>query len=216
MVLGDVCGTPTEIEETVALLAANGAGLAPRLYNARAWSGPEEEMDVRYLLAARVRPERRAELLQALEEGRFGEGFSYGDLGEMLRAGRVDASGTIRWVEVCYCREYHGVALEEELPYFEEFLTDIIVADARNPRLCEGYPVCNDCDCTRKVRPKGEPLLDYLRRSAAEPEESTTPVGGRPTRWLGWRGQVTPEEERRNRPGRPAGDLGGVPGVGQP
>jgi hypothetical protein len=40
--------------------------------------------------------------------------------------------------------------MEEGLPYFEEFLTDIIVADARSPRLCKGYPTCNDCDRTRK------------------------------------------------------------------
>jgi hypothetical protein len=161
---------------------------------------------VRYLLAARVRPEKRDELLRALEEGRFGAGFPYGDLGETLCTGRVDASGVIRWVEVCYCREYYGVAMEEELPYFEEFLTDMSVADARSPALCEGYPACGDCDCTRKVRPKGEPLLEYLRRSVGALEPSAAPelapIPGRPTRWLGWRGQVTPEESRRNRAGR--------------
>jgi hypothetical protein len=156
---------------------------------------------LRYLLSARVKPEKRAELLQALEEGRFGAGFPYGDLGEMLCTGRVDASGTIRWVEVCYCREYYGVAMEEELPYFEEFLIDVTVADARNPRHCKGYPACNDCDCSRKVRPEGEVLPEYLRRSVAEPEARTDTVEGSQTRWLGWRGQVTPEEDRRNRAG---------------
>ena len=160
---------------------------------------------MRYLLSARVRPEKRAELYRALEEGRFGAGFPYGDLGEMLCTGRVDAAGTIRWVEVCYCREAYGVALEEELPYFEEYLTDIVVADARNPRLCEGYPVCNDCDCTRKVRPEGEPFPEYLRRVVAA-AATTDPAAGRPTRWLGWRGQVTPEEDRRNRAGQHGAD----------
>ena len=153
---------------------------------------------MRYLLGARVRPDRRADLLRALEAGTFGEGFPYGDLGEMLCTGRVDASGTIRWVEVCYCREYYGVAMHEELPYLEEYLTDIEVADARSPASCEGYPACNDCDCTSKVRFEGEPLLDHLRRTVAEGQAE--PDGeGRPTRWLGWRGQVSPEEERRNR-----------------
>jgi hypothetical protein len=160
---------------------------------------------VRYLLSARVRPERRAELLKALEEGRFGVGFPFGDLGEVLCTGRVDASGTIRWVEVCYCREYYGVALEEELPYLEDYLTDITVADARSPALCEGYPVCNDCDCTRKVRPEGEPLLEHLR-TTADPGAGAAPVTGRPTRWLGWRGTVMPEEAARNRAGVPGGD----------
>lgn len=154
---------------------------------------------MRYLLGARVRPGRRAELLRALEAGTFGAGFPYGDLGEMLCAGRVDASGTIRWVEVCYCREYYGVAMHEELPYLEGYLTDIEVADARSPAHCEGYPACNDCDCTNKVRFEGEPLLDHLRRVIDREERVEGRGRGHPTRWLGWRGQVGPEEERRNR-----------------
>jgi hypothetical protein len=161
---------------------------------------------LRYLLSARVWPEKRTELLRALEEGRFGAGFPFGDLGEVLCTGRVDGSGTIRWVEVCYCREYYGVAMEEELPYIEEYLTDITIADARSPAHCEGYPVCNDCDCTRKVRPKGEPLLNYLRRLASRHEAFTTSAEGLPTRWLGWRGQVAPEEARRNRGGHAGAD----------
>jgi hypothetical protein len=60
---------------------------------------------MRYLLGARVRPERRADLLRALAAGTFGRGFPYGDLDEVLCEGRVDATGTIRWVEVCYCCE---------------------------------------------------------------------------------------------------------------
>ena len=154
---------------------------------------------MRYLLSARVRPEKRAELLTAIDEGRFGDGFPYGDLGRVLGRGRVDDSGTIRWVEVCYCREFSGVAMDEEIGYFEEYLTDITIADARSPQSCEAYPACNDCDCTRKVRFLGEPFLDYLRRIAAEPDpagSSQPPV--RPTRWLGWRGQVTPAEAQRN------------------
>ena len=150
---------------------------------------------MRYLVSARVRPEKRAELLAALDQGRFSEGFPYGDLGSVLAEGRVDASGTIRWVEVCYCREYSGVAMEAEIPYFEEYLTDITIADARSPEFCEGYPVCNDCDCTRKVRFPGEAFLDYLRRIA---ESTVASHGARPTRWLGWRGEVTSEEQARN------------------
>ena len=159
---------------------------------------------MRYLLAARVRQDRHGDLLTALEAGTFGEGFPYGDLGEMLMTGRVDATGTIRWVEVCYCREYYGVAMHEELPYLEEYLTDIEVADARGPKDCKGYPECNDCPRTRKVRFEGEPLLDHLRRTAAEADP--TAGEGRPTRWLGRRGRIGPEEARRNRAG--VGDAG--------
>ena len=155
---------------------------------------------MRYLLGAKVRPEARANLLRALEDGSFGAGFPYGDLGETLRTGRVDESGVIRWVEVCYCREYSGVAMHEELPYLEEYLTDIEVADARSPRYCKGYPECNDCACTRKVRFEGEPLLDHLRRTADSPCNANSSIG-KSTRWQGWRGQVVPDEARRNREG---------------
>jgi hypothetical protein len=153
---------------------------------------------MRYLVSAKVRPERREELLKAINQGQFGEGFPYGDLGRVLCGGRVDEAGTVRWVEVCYCREFTGVAMREEIDYFEEFLTEIRIADARSPLYCEGYPACNDCDCTKKVRFRGEPFLDYLRRVVSEspPTDPVTP--GRPTRWLGWRGEVTSEEAERN------------------
>jgi hypothetical protein len=160
---------------------------------------------MRYILGAKVRPDRRADLLRALEDGTFGRGFPYGDLGEVLCEGRVDASGTIRWVEVCYCRESYGVAMEEELPYLEEYLTDIEVADALNPRHCKGYPECNDCNCTRKVRFVGEPLLDHLRRSIVEGDADGFGVEGRPTRWQGWRGVMSPKETRRNGAGTARG-----------
>jgi len=91
--------------------------------------------------------------------------------------------------------------MDEEIGYFVEYLTDITIADARSPRSCEGYPVCNDCDCTDKVRFPGEPFLAYLRRIAAESERDGSPVEQHPTRWLGWRGQVVPEEAARNRAG---------------
>ena len=88
--------------------------------------------------------------------------------------------------------------MHEEFPYLEEYLTDIEVADARSPRYCKGYPECNDCACTRKVRFEGEPLLDHVRRTDIEPCEA--PSGeDHPTRWLGWRGRVSPDEARRNR-----------------
>jgi hypothetical protein len=152
---------------------------------------------MRYLLRAKARRSARVDLLKALEDGSFGKGFPYGDLGVVLCTGRVDETGVIRWVEVCYCREYYGVAMHEELPYLEKFLTEIEVADARSPRYCKGYPECNDCDCTRKVRFDGEPLLDNLRRTIDLSCDSN-PGMEKPTRWLGWRGHIGPEEARRN------------------
>jgi len=155
---------------------------------------------MRYLLRAKVRPEAKTDLLRALEDGTFGDGFPYGDIGEVICAGRVDGTGVIRWVEVCYCREYFGAAMHEELPYLEEYLTDIEVADARSPRYCKGYPECNDCDCTLKIHCDGELLLDHLRRTTNSPCDSNPGVE-KPTRWLGWRGHIVPEEARRNQMG---------------
>jgi len=43
--------------------------------------------------------------------------------------------------------------------------------------------------------------MEYLQRPVGEPETGTSRVEVRPTRWLGWRGRVTPEEGRRNRAG---------------
>ena len=91
--------------------------------------------------------------------------------------------------------------MEAEIPYFEEYLTDITIADARSPEFCDGYPVCNDCDCTRKVRFPGEAFLGYLRRIAETTETPTTSQSGCPTRWLGWRGAATTLEQARNQPG---------------
>src|SRR4029078_1889126 len=105
----------------------------------------------------------------------------------------------IRWIEVCYCREYYGVAMEEELPYLEEYLTEVEVADARSPKYCKGYPECHDCSCTRKVRFEGESLMDHLRSAVAESRDAGAVALVRPPRWLGGRGRVSPEEAERNR-----------------
>jgi len=152
---------------------------------------------MRYLISAKVRPGR---IRDAVESGRFGDGFPYGDLGETLRKGHVDERGTIRWVEVCYCREAYGVAMEEELPYFEEYLTDLTIVDATDPALCQGYPVCSTCDCTKRVRPKGTPFLHFFSRAIETDLESH--AAGKPTRWLGWKGTTTDEEARRNESNR--------------
>ena len=87
---------------------------------------------------------------------------------------------------------------EELSPTWRKYLDDIEVADARSPRYCKGYPECNDCACTRKVRFEGEPLMDFLRRVVAEGIDAGEAERGRPTRWLGWRGRLSPEEAERN------------------
>ncbi len=49
----------------------------------------------------------------------------------------------------------------------------------------------------RPVRFEGETLLDLLRRTSDSLGDVNL-SGGKPTRWLGWRGVVVPEQARRN------------------
>ena len=60
------------------------------------------------------------------------------------------------WIEVCYCREAFGPGNEliEELPYWKEFFKHIQIIFARDPKKCDGYPVCGNCDCTEKLEKK--------------------------------------------------------------
>jgi hypothetical protein len=148
---------------------------------------------MRYIVAARIIPGKEQALKAALDDGSFGPGFPFGDLGDNLRACRVDDDGVLRWTETCYCREYSSVALVMELEYFEPFLHAIEIADARDPRYCKGYPACNDCLCTKTIRHAGVPLDEYLQRFASA-NQSDAII---PTRWTGWRGKVQTEEEKQ-------------------
>src|SRR5438128_3989789 len=59
---------------------------------------------MRYLVTARVRPGKEAELLRAVESGSLGAGSVAGD--EYLRNmtdARLCGDGRVKWVEVCFC-----------------------------------------------------------------------------------------------------------------
>ena len=153
---------------------------------------------MRYAMKARIIPGKAAALKTALEDGSFSRGFPYGDLGEALKTSRVDEQGNARWVEVCYCREAYDVAMKEELPYLERFLHNIEVGDARDPRFCDGYPKCNDCNCTDSVEFPGISFNEYLDTRVLEeirnsPSDEAVPV---PTRFTGWQGKVQTEQEQ--------------------
>src|SRR5437899_12036208 len=127
---------------------------------------------MRYLVTARVKPGREAELLKAIEDGTLGAGSVAGD--EYLRnmeQARLCDNGSLRWVEVCFCAE----PLQEERPYWEEYFDFVRIQDAHARHRCRDLNgtepwACGDCDCTDKleVRMKswGEPFLEVLRRVA--------------------------------------------------
>jgi hypothetical protein len=131
----------------------------------------EERM--RYLVKARVKPGREADLLRAIEDGTLGAGSVAGD--EYLRnmqEARLCSAGDVRWVEVCFCE----VPLDEERPYWEEYFEFVKIQDAHGRQRCRDLNgtepwACGECDCTVKLEARmkgwGAPFLETLQGAAA-------------------------------------------------
>jgi len=124
---------------------------------------------MRYLVTARVKQGKEAELLRAIEDGSLGKGSVAGReyLRNMEKA-RVYDDGRIKWVEICFCKS----PLSEERPYWESFFELTRVQDALNRKSCRDLNGeepwgCMDCDHTDKLEMKlageGRPFLDVLR-----------------------------------------------------
>src|SRR5437763_14528463 len=121
---------------------------------------------MRYLVTARVKPGREADLLRAIDRGTLGSASVAGD--EYLRNmqdARLREDGAVRWVEVCFCQE----PLEEERPYWEEYFELVRVQDAHRRDRCRDLNgtepwACCECDCTKKLERhlanNGRPFLD--------------------------------------------------------
>lgn len=125
---------------------------------------------MRYLVTARVKPGKERALLDAIETGRLGRGSVAGN--EYLRNmtdARLCKDRGIKWVEVCFCNE----PLQEERPYWEEYLELVKVQDAHHRSKCRDLTgeepwACSNCDCTEKLEKhlagKGESFLKLLRQ----------------------------------------------------
>ena len=124
---------------------------------------------MRYLVKARVKPGQKTALLEAIENGRLGEGSIAGDeyLHNMEEA-RVCGDAIARWVEVCFC----DTPLEEERPYWEKYFELFAVKDAHSRRKCRDLNgtepwACSNCNCTERLeerlRTQGKPFLQMLR-----------------------------------------------------
>jgi hypothetical protein len=137
---------------------------------------------MRYLVTARVKPGREAELLKAIEDGTLGAGSVAGD--EYLRNmsdARLRGDGSLRWVEVCFCE----TPLAEERPYWEEYFELLRVQDAHGRHRCRDLNgsepwACCSCDCTDKLEARlagqGRPFLEVLRE-AARPHPDVATAG---------------------------------------
>src|SRR6202047_3479733 len=125
---------------------------------------------MRYLVRARVKPDREAELLQAIEDQTLGKGsVAEGEYLRNMQEARLCEDETARWVEVCYC----PTPLQEERPYWEQYFELTRVQDAHDRRRCRDSNgsepwACGGCDCTerleRRLEHLGKPFLESLRR----------------------------------------------------
>jgi hypothetical protein len=128
---------------------------------------------MRYLVRARVRPGREADLLRAIGNESLGQGsVAEGEYLRNMKDARLCADETARWVEICYC----PTPLLEERPYWEQYFELTRVQDAHDRRKCRDENgsepwACNGCDCTQKLEKKlentGESFLDSLRKAVS-------------------------------------------------
>jgi len=113
---------------------------------------------MRYLVRARLRPEKRKALLRAIENRTLGAGSVAG--GEYLRVmnnARLLANGDVKWVEVCYCEE----PLDEERSYWEGYFKILSITDAHNRDNCKDLSgeeprACGQCSCTARLEAQFE------------------------------------------------------------
>jgi hypothetical protein len=126
---------------------------------------------MRYLVSARVKPNREKALLKAIEDETLGAGSIAGDeyLRDVQQAGLLE-DGRVHWVEVCFC----PTPLQEERPYWEEYFELEKIKDAHDRRRCRDLNgeepwACSNCDCTKRLEEKlsrqGKGFLGALERS---------------------------------------------------
>lgn len=129
---------------------------------------------LRYLVTARVKPERASDLLRAIRTGKLGAGSVAGDeyLANMHTA-RLSDDGLVRWVEVCFCH----TPLDEERPYWEEYFELVRIQDAHARHRCRDLDgsepwACTDCICTAALEKRlarlGVPFLECLEEWVEE------------------------------------------------
>jgi hypothetical protein len=108
---------------------------------------------MRYLVTARVKRGREADLDRAIVDETLGRGSIAGDeyLRNMAEA-REYHDGRLKWVEVCYC----PTPLAEERDYWEEYFDLEKVQDAHARSRCRDLNgdepwACSSCDCTARL-----------------------------------------------------------------
>jgi hypothetical protein len=129
---------------------------------------------MRYLVTARVKAGKEADLLRAIEEGTLGAGsVAEGEYLRNMQAARLCEQGQIKWVEVCFC----DFPLAEERPYWESFFELVRVQNAHNRQRCRDLNrsepwACCGCDCTLRLESwlggHGRSFLEALRAALTQ------------------------------------------------
>jgi len=136
---------------------------------------------MRYLVRARLKANKKKDLLHAIENGSLGQGSVAG--GEYLRnmaQARQCGDGSVRWVEVCYC----PAPLLEERPYWEEYFHLTGVLDAHNRRKCSDWNgeepwACSTCDCSERLEAAMESWGERFMDTLCDDSMESVPTGKR-------------------------------------
>lgn len=108
---------------------------------------------MKYLIKAKPRPDKKADLLSAIHDETLGTGsVAFGEYVKNMHQARELDNGTVCWVEVCFCQQ----PLNEEMPYWEEYFTAIEIEEATAPEDCMDHNgadkrACFGCDCTKEL-----------------------------------------------------------------
>ena len=121
---------------------------------------------MRYLVRARLKPGREADLLDAIQQETLGQGsVAEGEYLRNMQEARLCADDTARWVEVCYC----ATPLAEEREYWEEFFDLEKIQNAHAASRCRDLSgeepwACSTCDCSARLEARlaniGRPFLN--------------------------------------------------------
>ena len=129
---------------------------------------------MRYFVKARLKPNKRDALLDAIKNKTLGFGSVAGGeyLRDMAHARQLE-DGTVCWVEVCYC----PTPLEEERPYWEAYFELLKIKDAHARSRCkdetgEQYWACSSCDCTQRLEEKMEGWGDLFIHQLTDDTEN--------------------------------------------
>ena len=108
---------------------------------------------MRYLVKAKLKPNKDKDLIEAIETGILGQGSIAGEeyLRDMHHARQLK-NGLTCWLEICFCPE----PLQEERPYWEEYFEITEIKNAHSREQCKDLDgtkpwACVDCDCTKRL-----------------------------------------------------------------